>query len=157
MFSQDTGAAGIATAAKIFHRSPVTSGQRPWFAAVLFPLGNLELEAQEEPGSYSPVLCRVRHNTVYGPFHERTVLQLKTSSCFLLQGDSPSLSMSLMVSSLYVISVTSLFPYVLAPASALISVAVLLTAPSSGIYLYGDGSCLLFPLSYTGLAFQSSS
>ena len=83
MFSQDTGAAGIATAAKIFHRPPVTSGQRPWFAAVLFPLGNLELEAQEEPGSYSPVLCHVRHSAVYGLFHERTMLQLKTSLCFL--------------------------------------------------------------------------
>lgn len=83
MFSQDTGAAGIATAEKIFHRSPVTSGQRPRFAAALFPLGNLELEAQEEPRSYSSVLCHVRHNVVHGLFNKRTVLQLETSWCFL--------------------------------------------------------------------------
>lgn len=83
VFSQDTGAAGIATAAKIFHKSPVTSGQRPWFAAVLFQLGNLELEAQEDPGLHSPVLCHVTCNVVYGYFHEKTMLQLKTRLCFL--------------------------------------------------------------------------
>lgn len=83
MFSQDTGAAGIATAVKTFHRSPLKTAQRPRFAAALFPLGNLELEAQGEPGSYSPVLCHVRHNVVHGLFNERAVLQLKTSWCFL--------------------------------------------------------------------------
>lgn len=73
MLSQDTGASGIATALKIFPRPPVTSGQRLCFAAVLVPLGNLKLQAQEDPGSRSPVLCCARNNVVYGPFHERTM------------------------------------------------------------------------------------
>lgn len=44
MLSQDTGAPGTATAVKIFHRPPVTSGQRLCFAAVLVLLGNLKLK-----------------------------------------------------------------------------------------------------------------
>lgn len=74
MLSQDTGASGTASAVKIFHRPPVTSGQRLCFAAVLVLLGNLKLQAQEDPGSQSSALCCARNHVVYGPFHERTML-----------------------------------------------------------------------------------
>lgn len=84
VFSQDTGAAGIATATKIFHRTSVTSGQiGPWFAAVLlFLFADLELEAHKEHGSCSPLLCHIRHRGVWC-FYKRAMFQLKTRFCFL--------------------------------------------------------------------------
>jgi len=159
VFSQDTGAAGVGTAAEVFHRSPVTSGQRLCFAAVLFPSGNIELEAQEEPGPYSPVLCHVRHNVVYGSFHERTMLQLKMSLCFLPVTPSGRLSQTVHVPDGQELSCHfhhQFIPtYSGAPASALISVAVLFIAPYSGIFTEMVLASFS-PPSYTGLAFQSS-
>lgn len=122
------------------------------------PVSSLELEAQEEPGSYSPVLCHVSHNFGYGPFHERTMLQLKTSLCFLpvaLSGRSsqtvrtPSSQEALHRFHYQFISTysgTNISPHF---RSCFLDHSLLR-------YFYGGGSCLLFPPSYPGLAFQSS-
>lgn len=71
----------------------------------------------------------------------------------MLLGDSPRLSMSLMVRHLHVISITSLFPHILAPALALISVAA---HHSLLKYFVAMVLASFPPPSYTGLAFQSS-
>lgn len=136
VLSQDIETAGIATAGKIFHRTSVAIGQNwLWFAAVLFaaiPVSQFRARNTQEAWITQPISLSHQAQWHAVPLREGPCSNLKTGCVFCLLLILP---VSLVVRSLLIVSITGLFPCVLAQALAPISEAVPLTAPHSRIFI----------------------